>query len=76
MTDTFEYPPSLASHYPVDLEAAGVVPAIYQLGHHFFISRFKTVMLRIFDKSCTRDSVIGLQYELVQYIPSFSVASF
>lgn len=74
MAYTFEYPPSFASHCPLDIERSGVLPATYQLRHHFFLTRLKLVVKEVFTRPRAQYLLDGMQQELVQYTLTFHFA--
>jgi hypothetical protein len=67
MAYTFEYPPSFASHCPLDIARSGVLPATYQLCHHFFLTRLKVIVKEVFTRPRAQYLMDGMFQELVQY---------
>jgi len=71
MAYSFEYPPSFASHHPLDAGRSGVLPATYQLTHHFFLTRLKLVVKQVFTRPRSQYLLDGMEQEIVLYPLAF-----
>jgi hypothetical protein len=66
MAESYEYPPALIQHRPLQYNRQGLHPATLKLRHHFFLTRAKIVFHEVF-AGCiiTSQGEIFLQEELV-----------
>ena len=66
MADSYEYPPSLIQHRPLQYNRQGLYPATLKLRHHFFLTRVKIVFQEVLTACIYGHVEDYLQEELVR----------
>jgi hypothetical protein len=66
MAESYEYPPRLIQHRPLQYNRQGLYPATLKLRHHFFLTRVKIIFREVLTGSMTDEVEEYLQQELVR----------